>query len=348
VRITLPDREQLLKIVAQYQPNEDHEAGVEVYALAMEAIKIVIEEFPLYVLVEAMPDPVRHARFFLIDPETSEEKEAPHVMLTLSEDGLPLLCVRAFDEHGGWLSDANYNLMSMSSYFACHASVQFGEVENLDSESRANWRRVVARRTADMLQAAFARLEAQIQITATSFLKETAWNLGEFWFDRDAELFGLDGLVINRVNFQKLKEQRSKEHHKAIQTLWEDMSPASLLNNKKQLLALYYEQTFAHWKEMQRMQLEGKDWQQYVRAVPGITDDLVHKFEKDCKISDLAIEHAARRAELYNVYDAKPKAVEERKRGNHISGYGKSRLFELRKEGWELLRQKGLSPSGRS
>lgn len=90
MKITLPDREQLLKIVAEYQSNEDHEVGVEVYALAMEAIKTVIEEFPLYVLLDAMPDPIRHARFILIDPETSEEKEAPQLMLTLSEDGLPL------------------------------------------------------------------------------------------------------------------------------------------------------------------------------------------------------------------------------------------------------------------
>ena len=219
MKITLPDREQLLKIVAEYQPNEDYELGAEVYAQAMEAIKMAIEEFLLYVL-DAMPDPIRHARFVLIDPETSEEKEAPHLMLTLSEDGLPLLYVRAFDEHGCWLADAKYNLMSMSSYFACHASAQFGEVEDLDSESHENWQKVVARRTADMLQAALARLEAQIQITATAFLKETAWNLEEFWFDRDAELFGLDGLVVKRVNFQKLKEKRSKEHHEAIQTLW--------------------------------------------------------------------------------------------------------------------------------
>jgi len=347
VEIKLPDREMLAKITAEYEPNEDFEAAIETFELGMEGLKIAIEEFPLY-FFDPVTDPIRHRPFTVLDPGESEEKEAPHVMLTLSEGGLPLLFIRAFKKDGDWICDTKCNLIGMSLHFACAAEGLLGKVEQSDSESRSSWRTLVARRTADMLQSAFRRLEAQTQITTTSFLKETVWKCAELCFYLEAQSFGLHGVVIKRVNFQKLEQERLKEHHEAIQTIWKDASPEKLLDQKKQLLALYYEQTLAHWKEMERMQSEGKDWRQYVKAVPGVTDHLVETFEKDLKISHLAIEHAAQRAELYNIFEAKPKAVEERKGGNRISGYGRSRLFQFKKEGWELLRQKGVSGPTRS
>lgn len=57
--ITIPGRDALEKIAAEYQPDENCEDAIEVFELGMEGLKIAIEESRLYIF-DPVTDPVRH------------------------------------------------------------------------------------------------------------------------------------------------------------------------------------------------------------------------------------------------------------------------------------------------
>jgi hypothetical protein len=321
----------------------DHFELMEMFG---QALKIAVEEFPLedYKPVEEY---LGYNPYYQLDPATHQQLNIPSVMLTSDEGGVPILYLRMFRKDGQWLGEARCDLLSVVGFFAGKTLALLTQLReagfNITDEEA---REFAIRKTATLLKSAFAKLKDRIELTVDSFMEEVWFNWAEIWYEQQAEINSLQGGAMKRVTFKRQREALLKKHEDDLHTFWADDSSEKLSNLKKELLALHYEQTYEHWKEMQRMQTAGRNWRRYVRAddMSDVTDDLIEAFERGTDISGLALEHAARRAELYNVFDVREKRLEKRKAGIKDSGYSRSRLFKLKSEGEELL-NKRLSES---
>lgn len=312
---------------------------VEVLALGIEGLKVAIEEFPLNEY-KSMEELIGYDPYYQVDPTILQEKNVPSVMLICDEEGLPQLHLRVFSDDGTWLGEGKFNLISATGYFAAQAhDLISGLKQSGTVVTDEDFEIFIVRKTANMLKEAFEKLRRRIEISLQSFLEETAWNYAELWYRQHAEFNSMQGFQTKRINFGKQREKALRNHVNAILELHADDSSETLSDLRKQLLALNYPKILEHWKEIQRIQLDGKNWRRYVNAgdMDDVTDDLVEQFERVTDISGLAIEHAARRAELYNTIEVREQRLEKRKRGIRDSGYSRSRLFELKKEGERLL-----------
>lgn len=349
MKVKFPDKEKIAELFSDDEKSELSE-GIDIVDLldmAVQALKIAIEEFPLedYKPIEEY---LGYDPYYQIDPAILQKLNIPSVMLTSDEDGLPLLYLRIFTKDGRWLGEAKCNLVSAAGFFAGNTLALVSELKKAGMNvSDEDLRVFVVRKTANTLKSAFDKLKDRVEITIASFLDEVWVNWAELWYEYHARDNSLQGFKMKRFAFAKQKEQLLEKHGDNIRALWADDSSEQLSGLKKQLLALYYKKTYEHWKEMERMQAEGKNWRRYVRAgdMSDVTDDLIEEFERGANISGLALEHAARRAELYNIFDVREKRLEKRKVGIMDSGYSRSRLFELKSEGEELLKKREMNQS---
>lgn len=124
---------------------------------------------------------------------------------------------------------------------------------------------------------------------------------------------------------------------------WEGQS----LNNFRKLeLAENYDGIYRHWKRLSGMAGDD-DWREYAKPPKfhDTPDDLLKKLgdvdrrdEKAAayRLSELAVEHAARRAGLIKKRGVSQSVLDRRKKGLKVTGYSSSQLFEYLKEGREL------------
>src|SRR2546423_1165641 len=161
--------------------------------LAMQAIKIAIEELPLddYKPIEEFLgyDPAYQA-----DPSLLQQLNVPSVMLTSDEEGVPLLYLRIFTKEGSWLGEATCNLIGTSGYFAGRAFALVTQLKQAGLVMTDEYvRDFIIRRTADMLVTAFRKLKDRIEITVSSFIDEVYLDCEEFWYEYHAEFNSLKG-----------------------------------------------------------------------------------------------------------------------------------------------------------
>ncbi len=347
--IELPDKETLAKIFAG-EEILDIPGGadiVEVIDMAMEALKIAIEEFPLedYKPIEAY---IGNTPYYHFHRNSIQQMNIPSLMLMKDEEGLPFLFLRMFKKDGGWLGEAKCDLMGPAVYFVGETlSILIGFKDTGGAITDEDAREFVIRKSANVLKSALTNLQDRIEITIKSYLQEVFCDWAELWYEYHAESNSLLGFQPKRFSFAKHKETILKQHEEEIRAMWADDSSKELLDLKKKILFLKYKVTLEHWKEMERLQLKGKNWRRYVRAddMSDITDDLIEDFERGANISGIAIEHAARRTGLYNVFDVKEKRLKKRKMGIKDSGYSRSRLFTLKSEGEKLYEENKNSQS---
>lgn len=352
MNIQFPDKKQIAEMLGDGETFElpDGLEAVELAAMGMKGLKLAIEEFPL-AEYKSMEELIGNNPNDL-DPSTFQKKNVPSVMLTCDERG-PHLYLRVFNKEGYWLGEVKWDLMKATGYFA-------GEAHNFVAEllsdpeklglgiTHERFEGVIIRKTADLLKDAFNKLKGRIEIFERTFLEEIAWKYLERWNEDLDKFMSLQGTEPRRMRgFAKVREMLKKKQEDEIRSLHANNSSETQFNRKKQLLALHYTETFEHWKEMQRMQLGGRNWRRYVKAgdMSDVTDDLIEQFERGTDISGLALEHAARRAEFYNIYFVKKQRLEKRQMGIRDSGYSRSRLFELKKEGKKLLGKTEMSQS---
>jgi hypothetical protein len=115
-------------------------------------------------------------------------------------------------------------------------------------------------------------------------------------------------------------------------------------------LAEEYEVVYEHWKLLSKTSRENENWRQYAKAgiFEDTPDDLLDKLENtdrlnsdavDKTISELAIEHAARRVRLIKKSGVSESALNQRKKGIRVTDFTSTYLFILLGEGRELLAQ---------
>lgn len=346
MKIEFPDKETFEEMFSDGEKPEipegrEHFELVEMFG---QALKIAVGEFPLeeYKPIEEY---LGYNPYYQLDPNILRQLNIPSVMLASDEGGVPILYLRMFRKDGQWLGEAECNLLNMLGFFAGKTLGLLTQLKqagfNITDEEA---REFAIRKTANLLKSAFAKLTDRIEITVDSFMEEVWLNWTEIWYEQHAELNSLQGFKMRRGTFKKQREALLKKHEGDLRSLWANDSSEKHFHLKKELLALYYEQTYEHWKEMERIQAGGRNWRRYVNAgdMADVTEDLIEAFERGTNISGLALEHAARRAELYNVFEVKQRRLEKRKAGIKDSGYSRSRLFELKREGEELLKKRGL------
>jgi hypothetical protein len=117
-------------------------------------------------------------------------------------------------------------------------------------------------------------------------------------------------------------------------------------NWRKLLLAEEYENVYRHWKRLSKMLSDG-DWREYAKAgkFQDTPDDLLDKLENadrfdevaaEHRLSELAIEHAARRVGLVKKRGVSDSVIKLRQKGIRATGYTSTNLFIFLKEGREL------------
>ena len=107
-----------------------------------------------------------------------------------------------------------------------------------------------------------------------------------------------------------------------------------------------YDEVYKHWKRLSKMSSE-EGWREYAKAgkFDDTPDDLIDKLEDldradqtavAVKVSDLALEHAGRRAGLINKQGITQSVIRQRKVGIRVTGYTNTQLFNILKEGRQI------------
>jgi hypothetical protein len=108
-----------------------------------------------------------------------------------------------------------------------------------------------------------------------------------------------------------------------------------------------YDEVYPHWKRLSRMSSE-EGWREYAKAgkFEDTPDDLIDKLENmdrsderavAVKVSDLALEHAGRRARLINKKGVSQSVIRQRKAGIRATGYTRAQLYTFLKEGRQII-----------
>jgi hypothetical protein len=117
-------------------------------------------------------------------------------------------------------------------------------------------------------------------------------------------------------------------------------------NWRKLVLVEQYEAVNRHWKRLSKL-LSESDWREYAKAgkFEDTPEDLLNKLENGDRLdntavgnrlSELAIEHAARRAGLIKKRGVSDSIIKQRQNGIKVTGYTSTQLFNFLKEGREL------------
>lgn len=150
-------------------------------------------------------------------------------------------------------------------------------------------------------------------------------------------------------NKDTLLDQIVKDYSRKVMRLWKYQGQTPD-NWRKVRLAEEYERIYGHWKRLSKMVGEGEEWKEYAKAgsYHDTPDDLLAKLgsidrrddkTSESKVSELAIEHSARRVSLIKKR-VNESILGKRKKGIKVTGYSHAKLFEFLKRGRDLKAQR--------
>jgi len=139
-----------------------------------------------------------------------------------------------------------------------------------------------------------------------------------------------------------------KNYTKELTQFWKYLDRAYGGGQKVRFVA-EYDDVYPHWKRLHRMSSED-GWREYAKAgrFQDTPDDLLEKLDNmdrsdqgavEVKLSDLALEHAGRRARLVNRSGISRSVIRQRKAGIRVTGYTRAQLYNYLKEGRNILQQ---------
>ncbi len=304
-----------------------------------EAIEMAIRELP-FAFNPEIPDAEKYD-FLQKIPE--REKPIKLRLLRYECNGSCFITIGIAADDGTNIGEIKYDLTPLTKIIAKKALVI---ANHLRKTGRKMWKKELTafliEQTSNMLIVVLWNLTKRIETAHSSFLNEAVLNSTESWYDYNAELNSLDGIKMNPLSFSKEKKSLFKAHQNEISLIWADNDKKIILNNKKMLLAYHFKRVHEHWQDMEKKQLNGKEWRRYVKAgdMSNITDDLIEEFERGVSSGDIAIEHAARLAEFYNTYRVNDKNLKKRAQKVRTSGFSRSYLYKRKTEGEKLLKER--------
>lgn len=129
--------------------------------------------------------------------------------------------------------------------------------------------------------------------------------------------------------------------------IWEDAAESSI-RLKKANFVDHYEELSCHWQRIAKMAgQDERDWAEYAKAgkFADTPDDLLSRLMNidrtdsaaaRTSVSELALEHAARRSKLFKTFGVGKWALSKRESGIYVTGYSTQQLYKFLKEGKEV------------
>jgi hypothetical protein len=213
---------------------------------------------------------------------------------------------------------------------------------NIDDEQL---RKIAFERTIDMTIIMLDHLYRRSELMMDSFVSEviTQWRI-ENW-QRAIQYRAEQGESLPKRKDKSLDSMLAYYTRQVIE-LWK-WQGQSAENLRKLQLAKEYDSIYRHWNRLSNI-TDDDDWREYAKTKKfhDTPDDLLEKLEnldrsdkqgKEYRLSELAIEHTARRVGLIKKHGVSDSVLNRRKKGLKVSGYSAGHLFECLKSGRELL-----------
>lgn len=197
----------------------------------------------------------------------------------------------------------------------------------------------------DMVLMMIDNLYERSRLTTFSITLET---IAQWRLERKGEMDQFHAERGEKVVKQKDREleETLKDHLSDIRQMWKHQGQ-SLDNWKKIRFVDEYETLSKHWRWLLKMvALEDGNWRRYAKAdgFEDTPDDLLDKIwdvdrgtddAQGQRLSEISLEHAARRVGLIKKVGVSSWARERRKAGVKVSDYSSTQLFTFLKEGRE-------------
>lgn len=269
--------------------------------------------------------------------------------ITLLEDekGEPFLNVKAFRDDGNWIFNGYVNVDSFLGYFVgISLGYLFSAKKSGEMVTDESFKDKLFDTTLYVMAMAMRRMPRWIEIMIDSFENKIELIWAKQLYDGIKEDYSLSGLVFPKFDFNAARQKSIRAVESKIREFLQDDTgfDKCLLNLKKQTLAMQFRNVYSHWESMQNLQLHGKEWRRYIQAgdMSDVTEDLIEEFISGKQVGDIAIEHAARRADLLNNGNLNRKNQELRSKGIKCSGYSRSKLFGFKREGEAFIKEKEI------
>lgn len=337
--LELPKEEDLTELILELEREygkalpEDLEISKEKLMLnVFKAIKRLFDEFP-----------TEGYRPLTTYKEKGQEfQNQSSVYAVEGDDGYPYLNVRVFRDDGTWAFNGYVNIDKFTGYFAGISYNYLINFKRTDSSiTQEKFEEYLVNIIVNVLRISIRRLPKWIELMIDSFESKIELIWGKYLYEDIKQENSLKGLQTPQIDLNAYRQRSIRSVESKIREFIQDDTgfDVYLLSRKKQNLALHYKNTYSHWKNIEDLQTKGSNWRRYVRAedMSDITDDLIEDFEGGKQISDLALEQAARRAEIYNTGKLTKKNQKLRESGIMCSGYSRSKLFIFKGEGEKLL-----------
>lgn len=262
-----------------------------------------------------------------------EARQIPILFFRFVGDGIPI--VEAFF----YPMEAVYSFLTEARNIVRHFSPPERSVEEIE--------KVAFEHVIDMTLIMFDNFYQRAGLMMDSFTEEVI----EQWRRQKSQ----DGMRHNAeqgippVRYkEKFLEKTVEYYAKQVLNLWK-FQGQTRENWRKINLAIEYEAIYKHWRRLGNLSSDD-DWRFYakVEKFKDTPDDLLDKLantdrfneeEVKRKISELALEHAARRVSLIKKDGVGESIYKKRRDGIKVTGYSIQQLFNFLKEGRELKAQ---------
>jgi hypothetical protein len=275
--------------------------------------------------------------------------------ITLMEDdsGEPFLNVKVFRDDGSLMFNGYVNIDRYLVYFL-NISLQYlvSAKERDELMADEKFKENLVDTTYSVMCMAMRRMPKWIEIMLDSFENKIELIWAKQLYEEIKDDYSSSGLDFPKIDLNISRQKSIRAVEARIREFLQDDTGIDrhLLNIKKRNLATTFRNTYSHWDCMQKLQLDGKEWRRYIQAgdMSDVTEDLIEEFVSGKQIGDIAIEHAARRAELHNNVNLIKRNQELRSNGVKCSGYSRSKLFEFKREGEALIKEDEVQSSAKT
>ena len=319
--------------------DEERSTPIEDAKLAVEIFKKSLEYRPLI-----KPAIVGDEYKALSNDERVREMLTPRIGLAFADEKktIPCLFFRFVGDESPIVEAFFYPYEAILTFLS--EARDFARWVSPPNTDEAQLQKIAYERTIDMTIILIDHFYRRSELMMDSFVWEviTQWRLQNS--QRAIQYRAEHGEALPRRKDKSLHSAIA-QYSKEIVKLW-TWQGQSAENLRKLQLANEYNGIYRHWKRLSEMVGE-QDWLEYAKPkkFSDTPDDLLQKLENidrrdkqssEFRLSELAIEHTARRVGLIKKYGVSESILVRRQKGIKISGYSSGHLFECLKYGQEL------------
>lgn len=196
----------------------------------------------------------------------------------------------------------------------------------------------------DMFCIMLRNIYPRMMLAMSSLTDET---INEWYRQRQENMtffYSKDGIQLPKpkVTVRQIRSNILRDYGKEIMKVWENEEKNSLKWQKLRF-AEEYEKIYPHWKMLNKICRDFPNWRDYAKTgeFNETPDDLLNKLEdtEPNRLSELALEHAARKINLIKIHNVSETDLELRKNGILVSGYTSTQLFNFLNEGKQISAQ---------